>query len=290
MLKTFRAEKPEDKDMERALTSVYQKAVEIEMGLIPHTIHPTKFRYGASDSTCPRLAYLKCHLHQYIPDFDNQTLRKFRVGDIFHKMSDSGIEKVLWELGGDIIKINSFALRCFPDLFDGLSPDFVGGTPDHILLLPKERKLILVDQKSANDYGFKENKRNGASIYHGIQVGTYWNGLMNSPLHDYIDSGSLFICYMSKEAVEIAVKKITPSVVRDARTYWESVAKAAHEGGLPPALPREKWACNYCPIFKGEKTPREVCDTCNSLDDVHKFVIEREVGVPSKLPVVDSEG
>lgn len=267
-----------DKELESTLTAAYQEAVEIEMGLTPHTIHPTKFRYGASDSTCPRLAYLKCHLHHLIPDFEKSTIRKFRVGDIFHKMSDTGIEKVLWDLGGEIIKVNSFALRCFPDLFEGQNPDFVGGTPDHVLLAPKAKKLFLIDQKSANDFGFKDNKRNGASIYHGIQVGTYWNGLMNSPLHPYVESGQLFICYMSKESVEIAVRKITPSVVRDARTYWESVAEAARTNTLPPALPREKWACNYCPIFKGEKTPREICDTCSSLQQVTEYM-ERKAPV-----------
>lgn len=265
-------ENPTDKELESALTESYQEAVEIEMGLRPFSIHPTKFRYGASDSTCPRLAYLKCHLHHLIPDFDVATTRKFRVGDIFHKMSDTGIEKVLWSLGGEIIKVNSFALRCFPDLFEGLNPDFVGGTPDHVLIAPKSMKLFLIDQKSANDYGFKENKRNGASIYHGIQVGTYFNGLMNSPLRPFVESGQLFICYMSKESVEIAVRKVTTSVVRDARTYWESVAAAARTDTLPPALPREKWACNYCPIFKGEKAPRDVCDGCNSLQQVVDYV------------------
>lgn len=273
-----------DKQTEEILTAMYQEAVEIEMGLAPHTIHPTKFRYGASDSTCPRLAYLKCHLHALVPEFDVSTTRKFRVGDIFHKMADDGIDKVLWKFGGDIVRVSSFQLRCFEDMFEGLVPGFVGGTPDHILISPKKKHLYLVDQKSANDYGFRSNKRTGSSIYHGIQVGTYFDGLMNSPLHDYVDSGAMFVCYMSKESVEVAVRKVPGTMVRDAKAYWQLVANADKAHTLPPALPREDWACKYCPFFKQEADPLGACSGMESLNDVRKFM-----GAEEEVPLADDQ-
>lgn len=264
----------EDKEVESFLSRMYQDGIETELGLRPFTIHPTRFRYGASDSTCSRLAFLRCHLHQMIKEFSTDVRRKFEVGNVFHRMADDGIDKMLWKYEGEMIRVSSFRLQCFPDLFKNQSPCCVTGTPDHILLVPRLKRLFLVDQKSANDYGFKDNKRNGASIYHGIQIGTYWNGLMNSALFNYVDGGALYVCYMSKESMEIAVRKVPPSTVRDARSYWEAVANAAATNGeqLPPALPREKWACKYCPIFKGEKNPQETCDKCTNLSQVRDYL------------------
>jgi hypothetical protein len=288
----------------KALQEMYQRAVNIQMGLESHTIHPKGVvKFAASDSLCPRMALLKGIRPIYIPEFEVSTLRKFRVGDIFHKMADEGIEKVLWEEEGKIIKVNPFSLRCFPDLFKGTFPDCVRGTPDHILLMPEKRMLMLVDQKSANDFGFGKNKKHGASIYHSIQVGTYFDSLRNSPLKDWIDAGSMSICYMSKESVEISMARVTGDYVTMAREYWTLVAdslnaieKEGRSALLPPAIPREEWACGYCPFFGSDrkldrsKKAIEACRACPTLLDFDKAMSPGAVDDDMDLTPLIGEG
>lgn len=236
------------------------------MGLTPFTIHPkTQVPiFAASDSLCPRISYLKGFRRNMIPEHSLEVLRKFEVGNVFHRMADEGIDKVLWGEYGHVIRINSFRLRCFEDLFEGSVPDCVLGTPDHILLFPESGYLLLVDQKSSNDFGFKKQQRSAhGSVYHSVQVGTYMNGLMNSPIKSLVETATSMICYMSKEDVTIASRPAALGYMKSAREFWGSVAHAMDVEALPPALPREEWACKYCPFFDG----RETCETCTTLKD-----------------------
>lgn len=236
------------------------------MGLRPFTIHPktSKVVFAASDSICPRLSYLKGVRRHMIPEHSLEVLRKFEVGNVFHRMADEGIDKVLWGEYGHVIRINSFRLRCFEDIFEGMDPDCVLGTPDHILFFPESGYLLLVDQKSSNDFGFKKQVRSShGAIYHSVQVGTYMNGLMNSPLRGLVDVATSMICYMSKEDVTIASKPAALGYMNSAREFWMSVAHAMNVEALPPALPREEWACKYCPFFDNA----EICGGIATLED-----------------------
>lgn len=255
----------------QVLEEMYQRAVNIQMKLEPFSIHPKgEVRFGASESLCARKVFLNHVRPQYVPAFGPEILRKFRVGDIFHEMADRGIEDVLWDQEGDIVKIAPFRLRAFPELFEGLLPDCVSGTPDHILWLPAEGVLVLVDQKSANDWGFAKNKKDGASAYHAVQVGTYLDGLMRSPLKHVVTHSSMCVCYMSKDNIEISVQKVGPSYVQTAKGYWSFVANAMRTNDLPPALPMEPWACGLCPFFGGVKkeVALERCSGCVTLQDI----------------------
>jgi hypothetical protein len=270
----------------KKVESLYQKGVNIEMGLIPFTIHPKMKApiFKASDSLCPRLAYLKGMRRHLLPEESLDLRRKFDVGNIFHKMADDGIDKVLWDMDGEAVRISPFRLRCFSDIFVGDTPDCVSGTPDHIILFPLKKQILLVDQKSANDYSFgKASRAAHASSHHSVQVGTYMDGLMNSPLAGLVSQATSMICYMSKESVTISMKNCAPGYTTAAREYWLSVSHAMQTEALPPALPREDWACKYCSFFNG----RGECEVLQTLEDFDDFIAATKEGDDVEEPAAE---
>lgn len=192
------------------------------------------------------------------------------------------MDAVLWEYGGEIVRIPPFTVLAFPELFQNTRCPGVEGTFDHVLYQPKEQHLTLVDQKSADEFSYKKSKRlpqQDLSPHYSIQLGAYYDGLKNSPLKSMVKTFDAWICFISKKDAEVNLVKADELQLGNAKTYWASVAGYLERAELTKdddgncAVPGEvtpttSWACSYCKFFKNW----DECATCSTLAQVKEVV------------------
>lgn len=251
----------------RLLKKFYQRSMDLALGVEEHTIHPKGNRFGASSSICMKSTLLGALVPELKRKRSNHDLRVFAIGHEWHDKMDRGVDMELWQHRGSIIRLSTFQLVCFPDIFEDIQEhEGVLGTPDHLLFFPEEKTLILNDGKSANDFSFGEAHK-GTKVHHGIQVGTYLDGLTRSPIKDLIETCSVFMVHISKSSGDIKLTHADPLKLQAARDYWEDVAINYERYFLLNVLPGKvqpnvSWACNYCDFFKNW----DLCSKCDTME------------------------
>ena len=260
-----------------ALLEFYQEVTNLGLGSQEHTIHPKERTISASSTICSKETALKAIApHCRIP-VEMSTQRKFDIGHWWHAVADKGVDKALWSMRGECIRISPFEVVAFPELFvehDDLSG--VPGTPDHLLYFPSDQFLLLVDQKSAQTYSFNKINKEGTQEYHAIQVGTYLDGLKKSPIGPMIKSASVHLCHMHKADGAIRMTHADSLMLNTARVYWTTVSDMIMhykdtKNFYGEVTPVTTWACNYCSFF----SDWDQCAGCTNVEQLEEICNER---------------
>ena len=175
-----------------------------------------------------------------------RTIRVFAVGDMFHKWIQDIIR----------IKAKSFEVEYYvkdEKTFGGA----VSGYVDCIARLNGCNTLY--EFKSVNSMAFKfmAQKKYGASPSHLLQAMTY-RMILEANKEKKIDQAR--IVYFDKDSLRIKELEVpnSPEIREAVRKDWKEAIGFYNAGVLPPAEPKEKWECRYCP-FKDlcDKTEKE---------------------------------
>ncbi|MHA1662230.1 MAG: PD-(D/E)XK nuclease family protein [Candidatus Thorarchaeota archaeon] len=260
----------------KALLDFYQEVTNIGLGSQPHTIHPEERLFSASSTICTKETLLKAVAPHCKKPTEMSTQRKFDIGHWWHDIADKGADKALWSMRGECVRLSPFEVLAFPELFEVHDNiDGVPGTPDHLLYFPTDRFLLLVDQKSAQTYSFNKINKEGTQVYHGIQVGTYLDGLMKSPIGPMVDSVGVHMCHMHKSDGAIRMTHVDSLMLQMAKVYWKDISNALERfnatGNFPGEVePTVKWACSYCSFFKDW----DQCAGCTTVEQLEEITNE----------------
>lgn len=275
-----------------------------------HTIHP-KGNYFRMSSTgmCPKKVILEYLGAESFPR-EPSSMRTLFHGTEIHEFMDKGVDKAIWGMGGQVMRITPFRLSAFGAMFNphdaDLDPGMVYGTPDHIYLVigdNNELNVVIVDHKSANEFAFKMAKKEEKSHHFG-QVGAYAIALKDV-LGRFFGFNSmnihLFVAYISKKDLEVYVKEVdTVQAMTSAQVYWTEISKLCNDlfnkndddsgtlldihARLPQSQPRQSWECGYCPFFsqtaqeKKDKQAPMLCCACGTIGDaIEQGLIEEYV-------------
>lgn len=162
-------------------------------------------------------------------------LRRFHVGDMFHKWIQSEMQK----------HAKGFEIEYY------VTNDTVFGSPlsGYIDCIARFNGVnTLYEFKSISSMGFKflKEKKYGASMSHLMQAITYYL-ILEKTKEKKIDD--IRIVYVDKDSLRI--KEIPVPISKESRNAtikdWKDCIAYFVKNELPPATPKEKWECKYCP-------------------------------------------
>lgn len=227
----------------------------------------------SSGGSCLRKQVVMSHVR--FPDDKSTNLRQGTEG---HKWMDECVDKLIHRFQGKVVRLVPWFVPCYE-----INGFLVGGTPDHLLYIPEELHLLVIDYKFVADYPFMKVDKEGVSDRYLIQLATYHNGLCKSPFVQSLDPRkpgvyqkvTSTICYFKKSDLSKQKIRLVADENQNAMTtsvkpanYWSNVVSAIEHteetGELPPPTPMETWECGYCPL-------QHDCSSLVTLEDLYDF-------------------
>lgn len=198
---------------------------------------------GSSSGSCRRKLYYKSKDFEKTNDTSASSLRKMRLGTIFHDDMEGALdlynatsELEEWQDGKFYIekelRIEELNLRGFADaIFEAPT----GG-------------VYLYDFKTAGSYPWKlKFGRTGKQDdeRYSLQLGSYGEAVKR----EFGRLDGIYLVYYNKDNSDMRTVEV-PLEYTDKAVEWWAETKRQHENGLPPLSPGENpsaaWECNYC--------------------------------------------
>jgi len=198
---------------------------------------------GSSSGSCRRKLYYKAKSYKKTNETSQESLRKMRLGTIFHE----DMEKAL-EMFNDQSQMEGWKEGKFHIEKELRVPDLnLRGFADAIYESP-DGKIYLYDFKTAGSFPWKlkfGKKGKKDDIRYSLQLGSYGEAVKRT----FGRLDGMYLVYYNKDNSDMQTVEVPLYYTEEAIKWWKETNKS-HENGLPPLKvgenPSAVWECNYC--------------------------------------------
>ena len=198
---------------------------------------------GSSSGSCRRKLYYKANSYEKTNETSQSSLRKMRLGTIFHEDMEQALE-----LFNDISQADGWSSGKF-HIEKELRVEKLNlrGFADAIFESTDE-KIYLYDFKTAGSFPWKlKFGRAGKQDdeRYSLQLGSYGEAVKQN----FGRLDGMYLVYYNKDNSDMRTVEV-PLHYTDKAVEWWTETGLVHAGGLPPLKPGENpsaaWECNYC--------------------------------------------